>query len=62
MPSSRPQKRTILDVGLNENDEELLLPDVGLIAKKSTVEVMNIDFEVGECFTPMDVNVVGKVV
>lgn len=42
MPSSRPQKRTILDMVGNENDE--LLPELGLIAKKSTVEVMNIDF------------------
>lgn len=46
-------------MGSQQNEE---LPDLGLIAKKSTVEVMNIDFEIEQNFTCLDVNTIGKVV
>ena len=41
------------------NDESL--PDLSLVAKKSTVEVMNIEFGVEKKFTSIDIMQVGKV-
>jgi hypothetical protein len=58
-PSSRPQKRTILDMQFDQENGEAL-PDLSLIAKKSTVEVMNIEFGVEASFIPIDVSKTGK--
>jgi hypothetical protein len=41
-----------------ENGEAL--PDLSLIAKKSTVEVMNIEFGVEASFIPIDVSKTGR--
>lgn len=38
------------------------LPDLSLIVKKSTVEVMNIEFKVEKTFTPIDVTQKGRLI